>query len=923
MIKRNKILVIIIFCTFVFPNAWGITVDEFPNQVIIVGTHVLNINGITSEHIEIANKSVEYEKDGQYFTQDKIYYKSEFSDGTWYEITKSKSIDEVIGSRSNIVSLNLIKGLYLTHYTNEKGETLDLLTNKKVMIHNISSYRDPQNITPEIEPLTTQAKSTKEELDSLKKQSNKNKDDDELKDKVKTREKEKKSLDNILGLIDSGELDKLEDILSKYDKYLIYLKNKLKVNEDILKIAQEQKDFYIKSFQKTAVQVTIDRISKEAESLDREKSKDIIDMIYDVSNKLSSKLMEIENSIEVQEATDTLDSIKKENLRKIYYLIMDLKYDDTLEYLNEMIYIDNIYENKIIEIDGELQVLDKATSMVFSDIKKKTLLSDTDMYKEMKKNGESKYLLESVIDTEIKDLDEMIEDFIFLKDSKIKRLEENDKMKDFLKNLLTKVEDVQGIMDKEDDFYEGYKKEIEKLIDNLNKSLAEIASKEDPEIQEMEKEKLQSENDLSQLKEAYLKAVESGNMNTAKDIKEAMEVISMELEDSEAGALTKLSELLNKKEKDGLSADEEGKLTGYKNQLSAIDKNLLNSYLDSFDDLVKSIDDNDIVNLANKYDLFTSLGDKLKGKLKDEYLENKKDKIIALLNSEYGDLIAKGMYDDGKVIMEIINPDYVDDSAKLGKDDEGLLKLNQLLDNSYTLSKLEKVRDKLEKDLMDLNSQMLLARDNFGDKNALYNQYLEKLEEYMYSYKENLIIKILVIERFSETSEGILNMKKDYIRDLKEFENKKYSKDDIRSILSIESSISDKYGYISSRDFVMIDFNVALHYPVIKEGKNYFIPVRTLYETYGGIVQWNDEKQEVSITNKEDFIKFSIGSKDAYISGEKYDLKNEVILDNDKTYIPVGFVKDYYKQNIYAKDNIFVLYNKEIEDIVTKIMEGE
>jgi hypothetical protein len=412
-------------------------------------------------------------------------------------------------------------------------------------------------------------------------------------------------------------------------------------------------------------------------------------------------------------------------------------------------------------------------------------------------------------------------------------------------------------------------------------------------------------------------------MDLSESIKDAMAKIADELEDSEKGALLEFGELLNKKNNSGLSPEEEGRMLGLKEELAYLDKNLIDNYENAFEDLYNSIEENNIVNLDSKYELFNSLSDKLSDKLKKAYLDSNKQEILDLLNSVYKNMLEKEMYSEAKVIMEIINPDYVDTIDKEVVDSYGLNKAKDLFDKSYILSQLIREREDYSDELSQINTKIVLAQDSFGDKNKLYDEYLDTLNKYTYIHKEILIIKILILEALDDDSSVVANYQGDLIRDLKEFDNKKYSKEDIIKIKNIELTVDDSYKYISAEDFIMTEFNVPIHYPILIKNKDYFMPVRTLYETFGGIVQWDGETMEISITNKNDTLKFDVDSNIVYVNNQPQKMSSDVILDKDKSYIPIDFVKDYYGMNLYGKNGISILYGENVDVLVKKILAGE
>lgn len=115
--------------------------SAFPNRTIIIGTYAIVIDHMTNSILEKAENSAQAEN------QNHIYYKSDINAGTWYDITQSTDISEISKTMDNIVSYEQINSLNLTHYTNEKGQTIDLTTGEQTNTSEIGDVAYPQNMT--------------------------------------------------------------------------------------------------------------------------------------------------------------------------------------------------------------------------------------------------------------------------------------------------------------------------------------------------------------------------------------------------------------------------------------------------------------------------------------------------------------------------------------------------------------------------------------------------------------------------------------------------------------------------------------------------------------------------------------------------------------------------------------------------------
>ncbi|MCH5186163.1 MAG: linear amide C-N hydrolase [Oscillospiraceae bacterium] len=81
--------------------------------------------------------------------------------------------------------------------------------------------------------------------------------------------------------------------------------------------------------------------------------------------------------------------------------------------------------------------------------------------------------------------------------------------------------------------------------------------------------------------------------------------------------------------------------------------------------------------------------------------------------------------------------------------------------------------------------------------------------------------------------------------------------------------------------------------PVIVNDRT-LLPVRSLTESMGGTVSWNGEKQEVTLEYGEDEIRLVIDSADAYLNDEAQTLDTPPTIINDRTMLPVRFIAESF-----------------------------
>ena len=74
-----------------------------------------------------------------------------------------------------------------------------------------------------------------------------------------------------------------------------------------------------------------------------------------------------------------------------------------------------------------------------------------------------------------------------------------------------------------------------------------------------------------------------------------------------------------------------------------------------------------------------------------------------------------------------------------------------------------------------------------------------------------------------------------------------------------------------------------------------FVPIRFISEKIGCKVDWNQEKQMVTISKDNNNIKLTIGKKDVLIN-DKENVKNDVapLIKNSRTFVPLRFITEYF-----------------------------
>lgn len=133
-----------------FSTASAVHVDAktIESSTLAVGAHLIYLGALTQQIWDIAQQSA------QESGQDKLYYKSELADGTWFNISGAESIRD-ISTEGQPVTDAVVDALYFTHHTKSDGVTYDLRTGEAVLVFEIISPYGTDSY-PELEPLRQQ-----------------------------------------------------------------------------------------------------------------------------------------------------------------------------------------------------------------------------------------------------------------------------------------------------------------------------------------------------------------------------------------------------------------------------------------------------------------------------------------------------------------------------------------------------------------------------------------------------------------------------------------------------------------------------------------------------------------------------------------------------------------------------------------------
>lgn len=103
------------------------------------------------------------------------------------------------------------------------------------------------------------------------------------------------------------------------------------------------------------------------------------------------------------------------------------------------------------------------------------------------------------------------------------------------------------------------------------------------------------------------------------------------------------------------------------------------------------------------------------------------------------------------------------------------------------------------------------------------------------------------------------------------------------------------------------------------------LPARFVAENLGAKVEWDGEKQLVTITGKnekdEDItILITIGAPTAKVNGKEIKLDSPAFIENDRTYTPIRFISENLGASVewVEKDQKVIITKPEIKKAETK-----
>ncbi len=128
-------------------QAVHINPDDIETSTLVIGTHLIHLSALTDSIYATAQASAD--ESGQ----NRIYYKSELAEGTWFDITTASTLEDIT-TGGTPVEKEVIEALFFTHHTKSDGITYDLRTNTAACIYDIPDPYDLEGME-ELFPLKT------------------------------------------------------------------------------------------------------------------------------------------------------------------------------------------------------------------------------------------------------------------------------------------------------------------------------------------------------------------------------------------------------------------------------------------------------------------------------------------------------------------------------------------------------------------------------------------------------------------------------------------------------------------------------------------------------------------------------------------------------------------------------------------------
>ncbi|OEF97126.1 stalk domain-containing protein [Desulfuribacillus alkaliarsenatis] len=528
--------------------------SEIPDGTLIIGTHLIALQALNQEILEIAIKSADDMKtreDG--VVQDRVYYKSDLNQGVWYDITNAESVTDISISTSKAVSNELIDSLILTHWTKSDGITIELATGRAVSVQDIESMEDPKNL-PELAMLKIEKEVQEGKLQALEETAADSDDEDrDLQRQIEQTKEKIDSIDRVFAPIEDTEIDALRQILDHFDGFIQYLINDKQAPDRLLNIAAEEKKI-TRAIRDTKIyEAMLERLYDELEIAIMLEDGELISRYGSTIDELRQSFSEAEIDADRGEPTTALEKIYQQLAEQLATQVQAGDYPGGYDTLLKMQGIDSILNNRILDRKLELELIEQAMDMVGATLE--LLTTDAgDEYKAAKDNGESEAVLNrlrnqraSDLQRKLQEIDDLLEYKKFRTDPGLHAGLIEDMLK-HLRNLEDELASIPtGTAGIDDDMKAGLTSTIQESTQSLAQDLAKAKAANSPEIakQTAELERLQKLED--DIQEQYYRAAEIGDLEALEKIKAQLDSLKALVEAEQNQAAANYKNLLDQK----------------------------------------------------------------------------------------------------------------------------------------------------------------------------------------------------------------------------------------------------------------------------------------------------------------------------------------------------------------------------------------
>lgn len=329
-----------VFAVFNPDSAVHINASEIEDSTLIIGTHLIHLSAVNDEIYKIAKESVSAS------AQKEIYYKSELGAGKWYNITNAEGLEDIM-EKATPISDEEIHQLYMTHHTKSNGVTYDLRTNRSVSIFDIKKLYEITGLE-ELDPVwnhhrTTDVSKSKAEIEELQQKNIKTKQTDRYDKQIsglqmyyealKQRQKPAEWTDTVQRIMGKVDSSRRIIVLNLADNFLTEIEQKEEMDEGLLNVVSDSRKNIaevltsqegnvlsegntVMSRLEYSLSLELIAMAEQAQ-WNEEAADNIVIRLVNLGNIINSKIIDIQGELTVlEEMLPQLETIFTENLAR-------------------------------------------------------------------------------------------------------------------------------------------------------------------------------------------------------------------------------------------------------------------------------------------------------------------------------------------------------------------------------------------------------------------------------------------------------------------------------------------------------------------------------------------------------------------------------------------------------------------------------